>query len=94
MKRIRSCRINGERNRIVWRKLGREQAYGLADPEMCLIEVDPRQTEREATGTVIHEYLHRALGVDIGTEPRVERMECEIMQLLRRLDVLKFTDNS
>ena len=44
--------------RIVEKRLGRERAMGQAWPDIGLVEVDPRQRERERLDTVIHELLH------------------------------------
>ena len=40
------------------RKLGREKAVGLAWKEEAVVEVDPRQGEKERLDTLIHETLH------------------------------------
>ena len=46
------------RVRIVERRLGREKALGQAWVGAGLVEVDPRQPERERLDTIVHELLH------------------------------------
>lgn len=48
------------RIRVVEKKLGREGAFGQCYHGENLIEIDPRQTERERLDTLIHEVLHLA----------------------------------
>lgn len=43
---------------IIERKLGREKALGQAYQGMNVVEIDPRQDERERMDTLIHELLH------------------------------------
>lgn len=40
------------------RQLGREKAAGLAWEDKALIEIDPRQSEKERLDTILHEALH------------------------------------
>lgn len=87
MKKIRSAIINDKRHRIVWRKLGREKADGLAWPDICQIEIEERLTPIDAFDTLIHEYLHRALP-DI-EEDKVYKMANEITNMLDRADLIK-----
>ena len=44
--------------KVVERKLGREQAFGLAWEERGLMEIDPRQNAKDYTDTLIHEWFH------------------------------------
>jgi hypothetical protein len=44
--------------KLVERKLGREQAAGQIIFDEKLIEIDPRQIEKEYLGTCIHEAIH------------------------------------
>jgi hypothetical protein len=44
--------------KVVVKKLGREQALGQAYFDTGVIEVDPRQDNREMLDTIIHETLH------------------------------------
>ena len=44
--------------KVVEKKLGRENAYGLAWHGDNVVEIDPRQTEEERLDTLIHELLH------------------------------------
>jgi hypothetical protein len=46
--------------KIIERKLGRENAFGLADIEKKIIEIDPRQKPKTYFDTLIHEALHLA----------------------------------
>jgi hypothetical protein len=43
---------------VVTRKLGREKAYGLADIENKVIEIDPRQKPKSLLDTELHEFFH------------------------------------
>jgi uncharacterized DUF497 family protein len=40
------------------RKLGREKAAGLSWESDALVELDPRQSEKERLDTLVHESLH------------------------------------
>ena len=46
--------------KIIERKLGRENAYGLADTDKKIIEIDPRQKPKTYLDTLIHEAVHLA----------------------------------
>jgi hypothetical protein len=48
--------------KVVWRPLGKEQAWGQAttDPNHPLIEVDPRLSPRRELEVLTHEALHVA----------------------------------
>lgn len=52
------CFMADKKIKIVIRKLGRERALGQAFESDNLIEIDPRQSEKEFLSTVIHETLH------------------------------------
>lgn len=56
MKRAKSI----TRVKIVEKKLGRENAFGQVWMDTRLIEIDPRQSEKDRIDTVIHELLHLA----------------------------------
>jgi hypothetical protein len=43
--------------KLVWRKLRRNQAFGMAYPD-GRIEVDPRASARSLLSTIIHEATH------------------------------------
>lgn len=43
---------------IIHRKLGKEQAYGQADKDTGLVEIDSRLKGIEHLDTLIHEILH------------------------------------
>jgi hypothetical protein len=49
--------------KVVWRKLGREDAWGQAhfDPARPLIEVDPRLGSKRQLEVLCHEVLHITL---------------------------------
>ena len=44
--------------KVIERKLGRERAYGQAKAKGAIIEITPKQSERERIDTLIHEALH------------------------------------
>ena len=46
--------------KVIWRKLGRERAWGQAttDPAHPLIEIDPRLGARRQLEVICHEQLH------------------------------------
>jgi hypothetical protein len=44
--------------KVVERKLGRENAWGIADTETKIIELDPRMKPRKYMEILIHEKLH------------------------------------
>lgn len=44
--------------KIIIRKLGKERAAGQAFQDKNLIEIDPRQSNKEFLSTAIHETLH------------------------------------
>jgi hypothetical protein len=48
------------RIKILDRKLGREKAHGQSWHGLNIIEIDPRQPEREKIDTLVHEILHLA----------------------------------
>jgi hypothetical protein len=50
--------------KVVWRPLGKEQAWGTAtvpgDPQHPTVEIDPRLSPRRELETLTHESLHLA----------------------------------
>jgi len=44
--------------KIVERRLGKERCWGLCWYDEKLIEIDPRQNQRQYLNTLIHEMLH------------------------------------
>ena len=51
--------------KVVWRPLGKEQAWGQAslpgDPQHPIVEIDPRLSPRRELETLTHESLHIAM---------------------------------
>lgn len=45
---------------VIVRKLGRQKLFGQALHDKNEIHIDPRQTEREFLGTLVHEAAHIA----------------------------------
>lgn len=82
MKRIRSATINGKRHRIIWRDLSKENAIGLAYPDQCLIEIDPKWEDVMIVSTLVHEYMHKACP-DM-TEEKVDQIGDEVAAMLDR----------
>jgi len=68
--------------KVVWRKLGRERAWGQAthDPAKPLIEIDPRLSPRRALECLCHEQLHISLP-DL-SESKIDRLGKEISRTL------------
>lgn len=48
------------RPKVIIKKLGRQKLFGRALHDENEIHIDPRQTEREFLGTLIHEATHIA----------------------------------
>lgn len=71
--------------KVVYRKLGREQAWGQAhyDCTPRLIEVDPRLGAKRQLEVLIHEQLHLSFGPDM-PEKEVNRVGREICETLWR----------
>lgn len=44
--------------KIIWRKLGREDAFGQAWKDKKIIELDPRMTPKKQLEIICHEQLH------------------------------------
>lgn len=61
--------------KVVWRKLGREVAWGQAhfDPAHPLIEVDPRLGAKRQLEVLCHEVLHITLFPD-DVSPATEKL--------------------
>jgi hypothetical protein len=57
--------------KVVWRKLGREQAWGQATIGEGLVEVDPRLGAKRQLEVLIHEVTH--LAHPAMTEKEVDR---------------------
>ncbi|CAB4192442.1 hypothetical protein UFOVP1233_37 [uncultured Caudovirales phage] len=70
--------------KVVWRPLGKEQAWGQAtvpgDPQHPMIEVDPRLSAKRELEVVCHEALHIALP-DL-VEKEVDRVGKAIARVL------------
>lgn len=44
--------------KVVYRKLGKEQAHGLAFKEERVVHIDPRLNGEDTMHTIIHEIIH------------------------------------
>ena len=44
--------------KVIWRKLGREDAFGQAWKDKKIIELDPRMTPKKQLEVICHEQLH------------------------------------
>lgn len=75
--------VTKDKIKVIVRKLGRERALGQAWSSKNLIEIDPRQTEKQFFSTVIHECLH-VLFPDL-TEKQVIRKEKQLSDVIWRL---------
>lgn len=69
--------------KVVFRKLGRENNDGQAWQEDNLIEIDPRQTQKEMLDTVIHEKLH--IVFPDWDEPKVTKTSKKLSSFLWKL---------
>ena len=69
-------------SKVVWRKLGKEQAWGMAtcDPQRPLIEIDPRLSPRRELEVLCHEQLHLSLP-DL-SEKQIDRLGKELSRTL------------
>ena len=68
--------------KVVWRKLGRERAWGQAtqDPEDPLIEIDPRLGAKRQLEVICHEQLHISIpGLSESETDRVGKELCRIL---------------
>ena len=88
MKRIRSATIDGKRHRIVWRPLVKtDNAWGMAWPDQCLIEIDSSLEDPALTAEVlIHEVMHRQF--PHLTEDRIDQLASEICSVLQRAELI------
>jgi len=70
------------RPKVIWRKLGKEQAWGMAtcDPARPLIEIDPRLSPRRELEVLCHEQLHISLP-DL-SEKQIDRLGKEMSRTL------------
>lgn len=66
--------------KVVWRKLGREQAWGQATIGENLIEVDPRLGAKRQLEVLCHEQVH--LTFPQLSEPDVDRAGKDLARLL------------
>lgn len=66
--------------KVVWRKLGREQAWGQATIGENLIEVDPRLGAKRQLEVLCHEQVH--LTFPDMTEEEVDRAGKDLARLL------------
>jgi len=76
--------------RIIIRKLGKEKAVGQAYQGENLIELDPRQDNKEFLSTAIHEVIH-ILYPDL-TEKQVIHAEKVLTDVIWRLNYRRISD--
>ena len=76
--------------RIIIRKLGKEKAVGQAYQGENLIELDPRQDNKEFLSTAIHEVVH-ILYPDL-TEKQVIHAEKVLTDVIWRLNYRRISD--
>ena len=76
--------------RIIIRKLGKEKAVGQAYQGENLIELDPRQNNKEFLSTAIHEVVH-ILYPDL-TEKQVIHAEKVLTDVIWRLNYRRISD--
>ena len=68
--------------KVVWRKLGKEKAWGQAtcDPSRPTIEIDPRLSPKRELEVLCHEQLHLSLP-DL-SESQIDRLGKEMSRTL------------
>jgi hypothetical protein len=68
--------------KVVWRKLGKERAWGQAtcDPSHPTIEIDPRLSPKRELETLCHEQLH--LSLPHLAEAEIDRLGKEMSRTL------------
>ena len=66
--------------KVVWRKLGRERAWGQATIGEDLIEIDPRLGAKRQLEVLCHEQVH--LIWPEATEPQVDRAGKALAKML------------
>ena len=66
--------------KVVWRKLGRERAWGQATIGEDLIEIDPRLGAKRQLEVLCHEQVH--LIWPKATEPQVDRAGKALAKML------------
>ena len=66
--------------KVVWRKLGREKAWGQATIGEDLIEIDPRLGAKRQLEVLCHEQVH--LIWPEATEPQVDRAGKALAKML------------
>jgi hypothetical protein len=68
--------------KVVWRKLGKERAWGQAtcDPSHPTIEIDPRLSPKRELEVLCHEQLHLSLP-DL-SESQIDRLGKEMSRTL------------
>jgi hypothetical protein len=70
------------KSKVVWRKLGREKAWGQAnkDPQHPLIEIDPRLGAKRQLEVLCHEQIHNSLpDLDEDETDRVGKELCRML---------------
>ena len=68
--------------KVVEGKLGREKAYGQAIAKGAIIEITPKQSERERIDTLIHEALHLIPQTKIFDEEAIVKASNSLSHLL------------
>jgi len=72
--------------KVVWRKLGREKAWGQAttDPAFPVIEIDPRLGSKRQLEVLCHEQLHISLPHLVGPagEKEIDRVGKDLCRIL------------
>lgn len=68
--------------KVRYRKLGKEQAFGIAHIEKRIIELDERLKGRALFSTLLHESIHHVLPTI--TEEETLRLEKEITAIMWR----------
>jgi len=66
--------------KVVWRKLGKERAWGMATIGENLIEIDPRLGARRQLEVLCHEQVH--LIFPDATEPAVDQAGKALAKML------------
>lgn len=66
--------------KVIVKKLGKQRAWGLADTDKKVIEIDPRQKPKQYLDTLIHEGLHIAFPE--ASETRIKKETKKLRDIL------------